>query len=44
VIDSTGKRDNAAYSDIVRISKKKIGILYEKDNYAKIIFTVVKWN
>jgi sialidase-1 len=43
-IDSTGKRDNAAYSDIVRISKKKIGILYEKDNYAKIIFTVVKWN
>lgn len=44
LIDSAGKRDNAAYSDIVRISKKKIGILYEKDNYAKIIFTVVKWN
>lgn len=44
LIDSTGKRDNAAYSDIVRISKKKIGILYEKDSYAKIIFTVVKWN
>jgi sialidase-1 len=43
-IDSTGKRDNAAYSDIVRISKKKIGVLYEKENYAKIIFTVVKWN
>ena len=44
VIDSTGKRDNTAYSDIVSISKRKIGILYEKDNYAKIIFTVVKWN
>lgn len=44
VIDSAGKRDNAAYSDIVNISTKKIGILYEKDNYAKITFTVVKWN
>lgn len=43
VIDSTGKRDNAAYSDLVCISKKEIGILYEKDNYAKIIFTIVKW-
>jgi sialidase-1 len=44
LIDSTGKRDNAAYSDLVCISKKEIGILYEKDNYAKIIFTIVKWN
>lgn len=44
VIDSNGKRDNAAYSDIVPMPKKKIGILYEKDNYAKILFTVVKWN
>jgi len=44
VIDSTGKKDNAAYSDIVSLSKKKIGILYEKENYAKIIFTVVKWD
>lgn len=44
VIDATGKRDNAAYSDIVPLPKKQIGILYEKDNYASIIFTVVKWN
>lgn len=44
LIDSTGKSDNAAYSDMVRISKKAIGILYEKENYTKIIFTVVKWN
>lgn len=44
VIDATGKRDNAAYSDIVPLPKKQIGILYEKDNYATIIFTVVKWN
>jgi sialidase-1 len=43
VIDSTGKKDNAAYSELVRLNKKEIGVLYEKDNYAQIIFTVVKW-
>ncbi|MBS1760774.1 MAG: exo-alpha-sialidase [Bacteroidetes bacterium] len=37
------KGDVAAYSDIVRISKNKIGILYEKEGYSKIVFTVVKW-
>ena len=35
--------DAAAYSDIVKHSEKKIGVLYEKDNYSKIVFTVVKW-
>lgn len=35
--------DAAAYSDIVKISKKDIGVLYEKDNYSKIVFTTVKW-
>ncbi len=35
--------DAAAYSDIVKISKKKIGILYEKDDYSQIVFTVVQW-
>lgn len=43
VIDSTGKGDNSAYSDIVLISKDVIGILYEKGNYSKIVFTTVKW-
>jgi sialidase-1 len=43
VIDSTGKRDNSAYSDIIRLSKNEIGVLYEKDNYSKILFTAVKW-
>jgi sialidase-1 len=43
VIDSTGKKDNAAYSDIIRLSKNEIGVLYEKDNYSQVIFTVVKW-
>lgn len=43
VIDSTGKADNAAYSDIVLLNRNKIGILYEKDDYSKIVFTTVKW-
>ncbi|MFV0604337.1 MAG: exo-alpha-sialidase [Niabella sp.] len=37
------KGSAAAYSDIVKISRKKIGVFYEKDNYSKIVFTVVKW-
>lgn len=37
------QRDAAAYSDIVKTSKKKIGVLFEKDNYSQIVFTTVKW-
>jgi sialidase-1 len=37
------RSDFTAYSDIVKISKNKIGILYEMDNYSQIIFKVVKW-
>lgn len=43
VVDRTGKSDNTAYSDIVKIGSKKIGVLYEKENYSKIVFKVVKW-
>jgi len=32
-----------AYSDIVRLSKNKIGVLYERDNYSQIVFMPVKW-
>ncbi len=35
--------NNAAYSDLVVVNKKKIGVLYEKDNYSKIIFTTIAW-
>ncbi len=42
-IDSTGKPDNAAYSDIVALNKREIGILYEKNKYSQIIFTKVRW-
>ncbi len=37
------KRDAAAYSDIVKTGKKKVGVLFEKDNYSQIVFTTVKW-
>jgi sialidase-1 len=36
-------RDYTAYSDIVKLGKNTIGVLYEKDNYTSIVFTVVKW-
>ena len=35
--------DFAAYSDLVKLNKKSIGVLFEKDNYSKIVFTKVKW-
>jgi sialidase-1 len=34
---------NTGYSDIVKLSKKKIGVLYEADGYKEIRFTEVKW-
>ncbi|MGN6163420.1 MAG: sialidase family protein [Flavisolibacter sp.] len=37
------KGDYTAYSDLVKLNKKKIGVLYEKDGYKEIVFTVVKW-
>jgi sialidase-1 len=33
----------SAYSDIVKISKKTIGVLFEKDNYSQIVFSSVDW-
>jgi sialidase-1 len=47
VIDNTtdpkAMSNNSAYSDLVLMNKQQIGILYEKDNYSKIIFTAVNW-
>ena len=34
---------NTGYSDIVEVSKKRIGILYEADGYKEIKFVEVKW-
>ncbi len=43
VYKSDNQRDASAYSDIVKISRNKIGVFYEKDGYSKIVFTAVKW-
>ena len=36
------QRNHTAYSDIVKIGKKAIGVLYERDGYSEIVFTLVK--
>ena len=36
-------KDYTAYSDIVLMKNNYIGILYENDNYSKIIFTIKNW-
>ena len=45
VVDKSenGKNDYTAYSDLVKVGKEEIGILYERDSYKEIVFTVVKW-
>ncbi len=35
--------DYSAYCDLIQLDQKRIGILYEKDNYASITFSVKKW-
>lgn len=37
------KGDFSAYSDIVALPGKQIGVLYERDNYKEIVFTTVSW-
>ncbi|KIC91875.1 exo-alpha-sialidase [Flavihumibacter sp. ZG627] len=37
------QRDFTAYSDLVKLSRKKIGVLYEKENYSRIVFKIIKW-
>lgn len=36
-------KDYTAYSDIVKLGKKTIGVLYEKDRYSQIVFSAVDW-
>jgi sialidase-1 len=46
VIDKSqsGKEmSHAAYSDLVEINKKTLGILYERNNYQEIVFVRQKW-
>jgi sialidase-1 len=37
-----GEKDFTAYSDIVQIGKKEIGVLYERDGYKEIVFKVIR--
>lgn len=41
--DPAINKDHIAYSDLVNINRSKIAVLYEKDNYSKIVFTIVRW-
>lgn len=34
---------STAYSDIVKISKRRVGVLYERKGYSQIVFRVIKW-
>lgn len=35
--------DFTAYSDIIKLNKKTIGVLYERDNYSQIVFKTIRW-
>ncbi|MEO7121134.1 MAG: sialidase family protein [Ginsengibacter sp.] len=37
------KGDYTCYSDLVKVGEKEIGVLYEKNSYKEIVFTVVTW-
>lgn len=37
------KADYTAYADIIKIGRRKIGVFYEKENYARIVFKIVHW-
>jgi sialidase-1 len=37
------KKDYTAYSDIIKIGRRKVGVFYEKENYSKMVFKPVKW-
>lgn len=37
------KGDYSAYSDMVGLSGNRIGVLYERNNYHEITFTIISW-
>jgi sialidase-1 len=36
-------KDFTAYSDIVMLNKREIGVLYERNKYSEIVFTAINW-
>lgn len=46
VVDKSVEGNNSdftAYSDLVKLNGKAIGVLYERDGYKQIVFTAIKW-
>jgi sialidase-1 len=41
--DSEDAKDHTAYSDMVKLKKRSIGILYERSNYNEIVFVKQHW-
>lgn len=41
--NNDNKKDYSAYSDIVKMNNKEVGVLFEKDNYSEIVFTTIRW-
>ena len=37
------QNDYTAYSDLVKIDNRRVGILYEKNNYSSIVFLIKQW-
>ncbi len=37
------KGESTAYSDIVKVSNHRIGVLYERKGYSQIVFKKIKW-
>jgi len=40
---SDNGRDYTAYSDLVRLGKKQVGVLYERSGYSEIVFVPIRW-
>lgn len=41
--EEESKEDIAAYSDLVKVNKRSVGILYERSNYSQIVFSQISW-
>lgn len=37
------KKDIAAYSDLVKLGRRTLGLLYERNDYREIVFTSLRW-
>lgn len=41
--ESGSNVDFSAYSDMVKLNRNTVGVLFEKDDYTQIVFSTVKW-